>query len=625
MNICSLCQSKELDLHYTHLVSSCDHYICSRCLYREVAHNHEQIINTCDQNEQIKLNCIICEKGNFSLSNFELHEKLNENIDINYINKSKVYKCEGGCQDENNKNVVIVFCKNCQIFLCVICLMTHSQDHTFSNKLDQNPNNYCSDHKEESLKFECITCKLAICFLCRDQNHFGHLTNNIKNSHNRKIGKIKSNSLLQNYENFCKLLDHEKNLTLDKLKIETDNRIDIFNKIIYKIKDTISLYENNLNKISENLEISVKNMKFSFKNFISDLETIKSDDYFNAYLVGKLSEKKIELNFRDHILDFFNNSCYNIYSDFNKFENEILNATNLKNLSSYQQDDIVRGLLELKDGRIACWTKEKIKIFKINNENKLELIQNLNFKTYGTNITVNPIEHYENIIFTDKDNQVRIWDKYFRLSQVFQEYSTILSLCEISSTQIAIGLDRRIKIYNRNVIKQSYYKSKEYTDFSSSVNNLVYLSKFDLLISSSSEDKVINMLSFREGKSIKILTDHTNSITSLIYKNDNTFVTASLDGHIKFWHVEKDNIIECIKTIKAYENNNIISLYLLGNKNLISKIIHSSEFKIWDFETLKCTNTCREDSKIMEMIITQNNFIISGLKDKNLNIWKIIE
>lgn len=337
MNKCSICNSNA-DLHSKLVSSSCNHFICGGCLYKEVIYNHEKLINSSDQEELMELKCIICDKGNFSLNNLELHQILNQRMKYVYIEKKGKSKCEGGCKDESNKKNIVVFCKNCQIFLCVTCFLTHSKDHNFSNNLDQNPNNYCSIHKEENLKIECLTCNIPLCWICRDKSHEGHVTNNITDSHFEKMEKFQSKFTFNDYEKICKTLEYKRDEVIDKLKLESEAQIGKFEKLITEIHDIIFVIQNQINKIRENLEVSVNNLKISFIKYYHDLENTKPDDYLNVFLNGKLLLKKFEINLKEPLHESFNNSYNNIYSKFKRLD-EFKNNSNSKNKKSKIVED----------------------------------------------------------------------------------------------------------------------------------------------------------------------------------------------------------------------------------------------------------------------------------------------
>jgi WD40 repeat protein len=126
---------------------------------------------------------------------------------------------------------------------------------------------------------------------------------------------------------------------------------------------------------------------------------------------------------------------------------------------------------------------------------------------------------------------------------------------------------------------------------------------------------------------IKKLTGHSNSVFSLISLNDETIASGSR-GEIKIWSIKADTNIECIKTIKAHENengnknrNNFVFLQKFGNDFMVSK--SKDEFIIWDVKNYNYLKTYKEDSFIQRLIVTGDNKIITATKENFVNVWHI--
>jgi hypothetical protein len=295
MKKCSRCQrgSEEFD-KMTMLEPNCSHITCSRCFYKEVVFNYDKITNSKNKNEEMKIKCLICNKGNYCLNNLNIYNILNEGRNC----KEKSIECGGDCLSNTNNSLSIAkfFCKSCNKYLCAPCLTNSHSEHDFTNNFSTSSNNYCSIH-DENLKIQCITCSTIICYLCREKNHKDHEINSIKEVFIEKMEKFKSDKSLPSYENFCKKLDEEKEEIFEKLKLEVEDRVDSFEKIISKIQDIIYSFKDDINQIKENIELSIQNLKISFESFYNDLEKIKSNDYFNAFLICKLSSLKFDFNF----------------------------------------------------------------------------------------------------------------------------------------------------------------------------------------------------------------------------------------------------------------------------------------------------------------------------------------
>lgn len=300
-----------------------------------------------------------------------------------------------------------------------------------------------------------------------------------------------------------------------------------------------------------------------------------------------------------------------------------INIGSLRKRSSYQMDDSVEGMQELSNGYMSFWMGTEISLLNYNINKNIENIKKVPLETIDFYQSLVPIKINENIIFTNGGNELRILNEEFNILETIVETDDIISLCIVSSNSFACALwNGNIKIYSRNENTMKYVVLKEYKDHSQTVNSLLYILKHDLLLSAS-RDRTINIYKSPEGKSITSLKDNKNCISSFLSLGEDSFVSGSFDGEIKFWNVKKDSSIEDIKTIKAYEGNRWVMLYLLGNEFLLSSQQYSEEFKIWNINTYECIQTFREDSKIKSMYTTKNNQIFTATNDDRVNVWEV--
>jgi WD40 repeat protein len=340
----------------------------------------------------------------------------------------------------------------------------------------------------------------------------------------------------------------------------------------------------------------------------------------NNFLIINFNLKKIIFSFLNRqdqrTIYWMNKKLRNILPD----SALTINMNSLRKYSSYQLDSKPRGVLELSDGTISCYTEEGIKLLKINNNNKLELIKTLPIECYYNTHPV--LFENEDIIFISGWSELRICNKDFNLIETYKESNGIMSLCNISELSFAVGMyGGIIKVYTRNGNTQKY-EVKEYECHSRYVLSLLYLPKQNYLLSGSF-NSTINVLSLSEGKSIEKLYGPNNTVTSLLSLNDETFACGSYEGVIKIWSIKADTSIECIRTLEAPEGRLYgIYLNLLGNDLMLSR--SRCECKIWDVKTYKCIKTFYEDSFINKMIVTKNQNIITETQDNKVNMWKIL-
>lgn len=626
INKCSFCFSEGEKNNF--LVSNCYHYTCDRCLYKQVVYEYEKIYNTITTQETYKIKCLICENGNYSVNN----NIVNRMFESAYNSSvKKILEC-GNCKkkEEENKNLIRLYCKSCQIYLCNKCFLSHPNNHhQITSDLNQNSNYKCEIHKNKK-KFECKTCSLLICYECRDyhkQHSFELMEEKI---FQQKLNKINSNLQFSTFTKLSKFLDDEKEEILNKIIIDSEAHIKGIQNFISKIQNLIFDFKSQITQLKENLEISVKNVKNSLEKFFNDLEQTKSNDHFNVFILGKFSNKNFNWNIKEK---FFNscNDCYsNVLSKIKNFENEILPngfpEVNFKKNFTHKIENYSTVLLELKDKNIACWSENGIELFRKNNLGNIELVKFIPFEIENIFYShVFPFYNNKNIIHAKNFKELNIWDEDFNLKQTLEESEEIYSILSIPGLDncFAVGLDHgSVKIYARDFKTETYLLYKEYSYHSNSVVCLEYLPKYDFLLSGSKDSK-IKALRLSDGQLINPIEDADHNICSLITLSEDSFASSNLDGEIKIWFIKDNNHIECIKIIKAHDINEYLYLSKLGNDFFVSRQYNHNEFKIWHGKTFELLRTYEEISIINSLIVTTKNTIITVTEDKQFNEWKI--
>lgn len=302
-----------------------------------------------------------------------------------------------------------------------------------------------------------------------------------------------------------------------------------------------------------------------------------------------------------------------------------ININSLKNRMFYCLDNYVGGILELSYGTILSWTEDKINFMKYDSNCNLQLKKTLELEKSIHNCCsfISPINQNGNVIFTDGGMDLRIWDKNFKLIEISEE-SYIFCICNLTPSCFAIGLNNGpIKIYSRSDNNEINF-FKEYTYHSRAVTCLLYIPKYEVLLSASL-DKTINVINLLEDECIQTVTDNNHCVSSLISVENGIIASGSYEGVIKVWSINQDKHIECIKTVKSHSEKKWIYLYLLGNDFILCRQDYSKEFKIFDLKTYECLKTCKEEDIIDRLLVTNNYNIIIGTLDKKINVWKISE
>ncbi|XP_062394421.1 E3 ubiquitin-protein ligase TRIM33 [Sardina pilchardus] len=159
---CCVCDTP---LHQSRLpqLFPCLHSACSTCLSKQHV----------EENNRKSIVCPSCKKL-FGIT------EITENVIFKQSlpsSGSEVYKC-GGCEELGING----WCKDCGEFLCSDCVSAHNRvkltrGHTIvAQELSEgsHPTLYCPAHRDEPLKFFCVTCSQLTCRNCQLVDHRNH-------------------------------------------------------------------------------------------------------------------------------------------------------------------------------------------------------------------------------------------------------------------------------------------------------------------------------------------------------------------------------------------------------------------------------------------------------------------
>lgn len=632
---CTFCQCDEEDNNLS--ISTCEHFACSNCLYKVVVYSYKEVIKSTSPNDAIIMKCLFCEKGSYSLNNFKINEILKDKDNSSNKKRNRCGKCG---EYESNNSVILSYCKDCRLHVCVTCSMTHPSDHIISNDLNQiEASNLCSNHNNRIKEGCCLTCSLEICFKCHLENHKSHEVICIEEFLKVKKEKLKSNLPYETYEDLDKDIDTEKQIIVEKLNNESVAPINYLEQLISKIMDIISHFKDRLNSVKDNLEISMENLKISFKKFYDDYKNIQSNDFLNGKIYGEFCEKKLEINLGKNFKEVYKELLSDLNLEIEDFKKkEILN----NKIIDYKVPDFEKcyfnmfkvkifEILELPDDSIVVWTDLGINVFKINiNNNSMEFIRTVEYD-------LNPYSIYsivtsQNIICSNYD-EILIWDMQFNLIQSMDYKEEITCIVSLPALSFAVGgCDENIKIFSKikNSKKYKLHKELKFDTKQTqkySINCLLYIAEHDFLLSS--VNRTIKIFKLSKGEIITTLKDFDSEITSLIHLNGYLFVNSSENGLIKFWKFDcqnssniygnDDELFDCVRILNLYDYVKPVFLNIFSEDYIIS--IQNNKFKLLDVKTFECARTFTEDENeqeqeyeddlINKLIVTKNKSILT--------------
>ena len=442
----------------------------------------------------------------------------------------------------------------------------------------------------------------------------------IENEGNKYICKIQIIKGILNVSIYINNTIYEGNIKLNNIQ----NQIEVFNdyNIDEIFKEINILNKNNFKLIKENNNKYKLIIKFIIlrrkKNLYIDLYNNDNIDKNNLikYILElkeiiKMKDKKIKL-----LENKLNKQNNNLYNNFNIKLKEPIHT-----LNNHKGD--IRGLSILKDGRIVSGSEDKSIIIY----NKI---------TYQPDLIIN--EHNDKISYIttlssgilascSKDKKIKLFsikDNQYKILQTLNYHTDlVLKLIELKNKSlISCSEDNSIIFYNKdnnnnyvkdyklntNYLCRSVIQTKEneicYSEYDFSKETIYFydliqkkiISKLNDINTNSYNNRgfmminkellfipginKISIININEYNLIRIIdVPNSSSIVGTCMLNENILLTGDVNGIIRQWKIEGDNLI--LISIKEKAHNSIIySLINIGDGHIASASFDKT-IKIW--------------------------------------------
>ena len=302
------------------------------------------------------------------------------------------------------------------------------------------------------------------------------------------------------------------NLTINEIIEENENNLKLIliSHYNYPNVDLILQKENILEKLINEIE-GIKNENKMLKN---NYEIIKNE-------IELIEDKNNKLNMKIELIEKEKNNKTN---ENDKLEKEKIE----KNIEECKNLNIRINLIEKENEEL----KNKIKLLEKNNEEYLNKIEKEKINNEELN---NKIEK-ENEIINEIKNKIKILERYHKYKYKIQ--LTKCNLQNINSIQSHKNMIRSISIFP--------------------LGNIISVSK----------DKSIIIYDINLNILQNIQKAHNDFINYVEIKDENNFITCSLDQNIKLW-IKNENKFIINKIIYGAHELGIIKVIYYSNNNLI--------------------------------------------------------
>lgn len=250
-------------------------------------------------------------------------------------------KCES-CKKDGKFVTAAAFCTSCMAYFCSSCLKYHEkflQDHICLEG-DNIPQDVCiekcKEHKNEFIKFYCVSCQTVACHVCKTRGHkrdctLTYLPDYVKDQKNDEELKdlvYSSNSLGTQLEEIQKVMikKHEEIINITK---EVNYAIEIEKKSLFGELDQEALI------IEEKVQSAKGTERQRVDTMAEIFESLKSETDQLTTHINQLQESPksvtykafIEIKEKQHLLKDLESNVQDLKKDFSSrhdaFKNEI--------------------------------------------------------------------------------------------------------------------------------------------------------------------------------------------------------------------------------------------------------------------------------------------------------------
>ena len=212
-----------------------------------------------------------------------------------------------------------------------------------------------------------------------------------------------------------------------------------------------------------------------------------------------------------------------------------------------------------------------------------------------------------------RDKTIKIWDmKTGVCKKTFNHHqNSILSLIQLKNGNLLSGSrDGTICEWTDD----QYIRNENLN--SGNVLCLLEAPNLDFIVVAFSNHSI---MVFKEGTCAGKLEGHSDWVWDLCLYDENTLVSASEDGSIKFWNLES---LKLIKTIPVHKES--VNKVLKLSKDIFITGSSDKSIKLWNVETDELLMTLLgHDDYVRDLEIISEDLIASGGEDGTIKIWNL--
>ena len=513
----------------------------------------------------------------------------------------------------------------CDHGYCIISI--DSMEELFSKKYtvdsqEIKEKQYCLKHKDIEKSLFCKTCKMYVCPKCTSINNnnneendgvtlksvlsYGDINNdNEHESHNVVVAE----ELCNKYKDFLK-----------DIQIQSKTA----NEFVEKFNCEINVYELELEKEIDTTLNQIDQIIEKLYNIKEEYSKIIEKKYSNCNKLLKI----IKLFYANYYLDYENRLNISDVFKLQYLKNVNYEFDKLEFVKEDKENSLEKLLINIK-GEV-----NKINIKKDNYTN-----YNFNFKQISRKF--NPIQklighrqminsiiqlHDGRLLTGSSDYKMKFWEeqggRFIDTLTISELTGDILCLYELKDLRIisTIKTSGAMKIWNKKKEEETYELTLTLSEHKNSVTSILQLSDEKLI--TGSKDKTIRLWDIYENSfhCTQILKDHTDGVYSLCELIGRRFASGSEDKTIRIWE-ENKGLFNQVKILNDHKSR-VRSLIQTKNGFLISgadKVIIIYKLEEDIFKKIETINA--HSSYITRLIYLSDGKIASASRDTHIKIW----
>ena len=513
----------------------------------------------------------------------------------------------------------------CDHGYCIISI--DSMEELFSKKYtvdsqEIKEKQYCLKHKDIEKSLFCKTCKMYVCPKCTSINNnnneendgvtlksvlsYGDINNdNEHESHNVVVAE----ELCNKYKDFLK-----------DIQIQSKTA----NEFVEKFNCEINVYELELEKEIDTTLNQIDQIIEKLYNIKEEYSKIIEKKYSNCNKLLKI----IKLFYANYYLDYENRLNISDVFKLQYLKNVNYEFDKLEFVKEDKENSLEKLLINIK-GEV-----NKINIKKDNYTN-----YNFNFKQISRKF--NPIQklighrqminsiiqlHDGRLLTGSSDYKMKFWEeqggRFIDTLTISELTGDILCLYELKDLRIisTIKTSGAMKIWNKKKEEETYELTLTLSEHKNSVTSILQLSDEKLI--TGSKDKTIRLWDIYENsfRCTQILKDHTDGVYSLCELIGRRFASGSEDKTIRIWE-ENKGLFNQVKILNDHKSR-VRTLIQTKNGFLISgadKVIIIYKLEEDIFKKIETINA--HSSYITRLIYLSDGKIASASRDTHIKIW----